>query len=109
VLPFEEIKEAVVFSLSDLLRFGIKEILNKKRIERLCSVEIIWQGSLKKRMEKVAKNGATHVVLFAPEEASRRACIVKNMQTGGQQEVSVADFGNAKIINDKKFEEIFGI
>ncbi len=109
IFPFEEIKESVVFTLAALLRFGIKGILDKKKIERLCSVEIAWQGSLKKRMERAAKNDATHVVLFAPDEAERSACVVKNMQTGEQQEVVVSDFGSSEIINDKKFEEIFGI
>lgn len=109
VLPEENTKELRVFALTDLLRFGIRDVLKEKRIERLCSVEIIWQGNRKKQMEKANKQGATHVVFFSASENDSKVCIIKNMKTSEQQEVMVADFGNSEIINYKKFEEIFGI
>lgn len=109
ILPEESVKELIVFALADLLRFGIRDILREKRIKRLCSIEILWQGSQKKRMEKANKQSATHVILFSVHEAERRVCIVKNMKTSEQQEVPVADFGNSETIHYEKIAEIFGI
>ena len=106
ILPEEDPKvdKILILSLADSLRFCISDILKKEKIKRLCSVEILWQGSQKKKMEKANKQEATHVILFSAHEAERRVYIIKDMKNGEQKEATAADFVNAK-----KLAEIFGI
>jgi len=98
VLPFEEIAASEVFAITSMLRLGLYAVAPDLQLE------IMWQGSLSKRLEKAAKNGATHVVILSPEELKNEVCIVRNMQTRAEQKIPLEDFDD-----DEKLEEIFGI
>lgn len=96
VLPFEEIIESVVHNISTILRFTIADILQKSNSRRPCWVEVLWQGKLSKRMEKAAKQGATHVVILPPEEMAHRACVLQNMDTREKIEVHTNDLSDVQ-------------
>lgn len=85
VLPFEEIPAKVAFSVSSVLRFNLSDVIP------CLQVEIDWQGKLSKRLEKAAKNGASHVVIISPEEEKEGACIIKNMTTREEKKVFFED------------------
>lgn len=94
ILP-EEASEEMAISIAFALRekfFKLKEKI---------SVEIYWQGSLKKRMEKADKNSGNYVVIV-PSDGNNIS--VKDMKTGIQQEYPVGD-----IKNIEKLKEIFNI
>jgi histidyl-tRNA synthetase len=104
VLPFEEISEKLVYRVISSLRYHLAFLLNKISSSKKCSVDIVWLGSIKKRMEKAAKQGATHVIFFAPDEAKNDCCIIKYMKTGTEKKVAFEDLGNLE-----KLKEIFEI
>lgn len=89
ILPYEDIIESVVHNIASVLRGELHDLLEQTMSKRELSVEIAWSGSIKKRMERASKNDATHVVLLPSEEMGRRACVIKDMRTGNQQEVPV--------------------
>jgi len=54
------------------------------------SVETDYQGrSLKAQMKEAGKLGAGHVVIIGEDEVARGVAVVKNMKTGGQDEMAV--------------------
>ena len=79
VMPMEGVAEQRIFSLVSSLRMAAKAG---------SVIEILWNGKLGKRMEKASKQGATHVIILG-EELERGACMLKNMATGEQMEVSL--------------------
>jgi histidyl-tRNA synthetase len=89
ILPFENIKETVVHNIATVLRFTLKSLFDKKITKQKISVEIVWNGSLTKRLAKAAQQEVTHVVLIPEEEVNRRACIIRDMQTRKEKEVSI--------------------
>ncbi len=91
IIPFEEIVPKATFELAGNLRVQLQHLLNKTHLRVPCTVEIAWQGSVKKRMERAAKNEATHVVIVSPDEMSRGTCLIKTMKTGAQEEVPLAE------------------
>ena len=92
IIPFEEIIPENVILYSEQLRNGLQLIKDKSKLKQKISVEIYWQGSDKKRLEKAIKNGATHVVILSPDEEKNGMCIVKNIQTREEQKVLFKDF-----------------
>lgn len=89
LLPFEEIDEQTTFAIADALRFA-----GGGDGASVASVQIMWQGKISKRLEKVAKEAGSHAIIISPDELVRGAVIVKNMQAGTQQEVKIADLKN---------------
>lgn len=53
------------------------------------AIDILWNGTLGKRIGRAAERGASHVILLGGEELKRNACIVKNLNTGEQAEMSL--------------------
>lgn len=103
LLPFEEIEPEKVFSFAYKLRNRFSVIsVSKVTLQRKFSVDIDWNGKLTKRLERAAKNGATHVVILSPDEMSNKMIIIKNMETRNEQKVYIDDL-------DIKIKEIFGI
>ncbi|MEK6746693.1 MAG: histidine--tRNA ligase [Pseudomonadota bacterium] len=99
VIPFEEVDPEIVLDLVGGLRAGLYNNLRKT----IMSVDIDWQGKLSKRLEKAAKNGATHVVIISPDEMKDGMVIVKNMETRNEQKISISG------LSIEKLKEIFGI
>jgi histidyl-tRNA synthetase len=53
--------------------------------------EMAYRGNLKRRMERANKAGAQTAVILGPEEAARGVAQVKNLRTGEQAEVPLAE------------------
>ncbi|MEQ1790052.1 MAG: His/Gly/Thr/Pro-type tRNA ligase C-terminal domain-containing protein, partial [Rickettsiales bacterium] len=81
-----------------VLRFNLSDVLP------YLQVEILWHGKLAKRLEKAAKNGASHVVILSPDEEKEGACIVKNMATREEKKVFFED-----LMNEETLANIFSI
>ena len=98
VLPFEEIKESAVHNIASLLRVKLYEVLQTLHSKRSCSVEILWQGKLAKRIERAAKQGATHLVILPPEEmsASTPSFILQDMKTREKLTVPVSELSDGQ-------------
>jgi histidyl-tRNA synthetase len=97
VLPAEEIPASEVFAITSMLRFSLYDVFADLQLE------ILWQGSLAKRIEKSAKNAANYVIILSPEDIKNEVCIVRNLQTRKEKRALFEDFEDeAKII------EIFG-
>lgn len=92
ILP-EESEETIVYTLATIVRSGLQEILCNEATNKKLSVEILWQGNLKKRMEKANKQAATHVILVRGNNYE-----IKNMATGEQMSISPAEFENRENI-----------
>ncbi len=98
ILP-EEVSENTVYSLATTLRGMLQEILRQEAVKEKLSVEILWQGNLKKRMEKANKQSASHVMFVSGNNFE-----VKNMANGKQVAFSIDDFKDRG-----KIKEIFSI
>ena len=57
------------------------------------SVEFGFGGSLKSQMRRAQKLGVPKVVILGENEVQTKKCLVKNMETGDQQEVSWDSLG----------------
>jgi histidyl-tRNA synthetase len=53
--------------------------------------EIGYRGNLKRRMERANRSGARTVVILGEAELARGVAQVKDLASGAQQEVAVAD------------------
>jgi len=104
VIPFEEIGAESTLLITAVLRNELYAHQRSTRIKGNYAVEILWQGNLKKRMERAAQRGATHVLILGPDEVARDACIIKNMKTGEQREVAL-DY----LKDERKLIEILSI
>jgi len=79
VIPIGDVAEAAaVDAVQSLRRAGIR-------------AEIGYRGNLKRRMERANKLGARAAVIIGETEASRGVAQVKNLSTGEQVEVALAD------------------
>jgi len=103
-LPSEDAPKGQVHSIATMIRNIIAAFSRKNKVKGHCSVEILWQGSHKKRMERADKRGATHVITLSKEDIERRVYNLKNMRTGTVQQVNSSD-----IANPEKLIEIFNI
>jgi histidyl-tRNA synthetase len=89
-----EIEKSVVHNIASVVRFTLHDMLLKQRSKLFCSVQTMWQGKLAKRMEKAAKQDATHVIILPTEEMKRRACIIQNMDTRERKEIQVDELSD---------------
>ena len=99
ILPSEGLLNETALFCAEGLRTCLHDLLLSRNIKRFISVEIFWQGNLKKRMERADKRNATQVIMLSPGKIE-----VKNMETGERKEVSIPDFAK-----DEKLIEIFNI
>ena len=105
-MPLEGVQFRVAHVLVENLRIQFYRYFSTNHLKQNCIVEADWHGSLKKRMERASKAGATHVIILAPDELQRGNFKLKYMKTGDQLEATLDDFMNQeKIIslftNDK--------
>jgi histidyl-tRNA synthetase len=62
------------------------------KLRSTVSVETDYQGrSIKAQMKEASKLGAGHVVILGEDEVARGVAVVKNMSTGEQEELPLAD------------------
>src|SRR5258705_12941 len=66
--------------------YGLVRLLEFNQTKHRVSVETLWQGTQKKRMERADKRGATHVLLMLPDGIQ-----LKNMKTGQRQPFDFKD------------------
>ena len=78
VVPLGEAEEAALGVLQSLRAAGIP-------------AEIAYRGNLKRRMERANKAGARAAVLIGPDELARGVVQLKDLATGEQAEVALAD------------------
>ncbi len=77
-----EEEQAAVAALQALRAAGIR-------------AEIGYRGNLKRRMELANKSGARAAVLIGADERARGVAQVKDLGTGAQREVALADLGSS--------------
>ncbi|MDE3038041.1 MAG: histidine--tRNA ligase, partial [Pseudomonadota bacterium] len=104
ILPFEAVLPEATLMIAAILRNELYAHQRKTNLKWKFTVESLWQGNLKKRMERAAQRNADYVIILGPEEVSRDACVVKNMKTGKQEEVSLAN-----LKDENKLIELFNI
>jgi histidyl-tRNA synthetase len=79
VVPMGEAAEAAALNvLQDLRRAGVR-------------AEMAYRGNVKRRMERANRMGARAVVLLGAEELARGVAAVKDLASGTQVEVPLAD------------------
>lgn len=66
------------------------ELTHKLRAAGL-AVDMSYSGNMGKRMKRADKVGATHAIILGSDEVSRGVAQVKNLGTGEQREVAIAD------------------
>jgi histidyl-tRNA synthetase len=104
ILPLEDVPSEWALLLASLLRFNIRELLDKSALKRRCTVEVYWSGSLTKRLSKAAQRGATHAIVFGGEEYQNKTFKVRDMQTR-QEEVT----GFEAFTDNRKIRSLFGM
>jgi histidyl-tRNA synthetase len=83
VIPAGEDAEAEAFALIQTLRSaGIRS-------------EIGYRGNLRRRMERANRGGARAAVILGAEEAARGVAQLKDLVSGEQREVAIADLVTA--------------
>lgn len=103
ILPFEEILPEDVLRVAGGLRGALYGIALDLGHKFNSSVEIDWRGKLTKRLEKAAKDNATHVVILSPEEMNNGMIIIKDMLLRKESKILILD------LTKEKLKEIFGI
>lgn len=98
IIPLEDMDYVEVHYFTGQLRNSISEHLTRSGSRLAVAVEISWQGKLGKRMEKADKVGATHTIILGGEEFKSRTCVVKNMQTGEQEEIELENIFHPQAI-----------
>jgi histidyl-tRNA synthetase len=88
ILPLEEFDRPYAILTTAQVRSLLKDLLSNTNIKQQCTVELLWQGTLKKRMDKAHKRKASHVFILGPDEFFRNVFTIKNMITGNQFEAS---------------------
>jgi histidyl-tRNA synthetase len=101
IIPFEEIGSDFVLLGATSLRLSLASIREENHLKQHFSAEILWHGSVKKRLEKAAQQEATHVIIMPPDEAKQGKCVLKNMKTGVQIEIALDDFTNQTILRER--------
>ncbi|MCE2926185.1 MAG: histidine--tRNA ligase [Rickettsiales bacterium] len=101
IIPFEEIESEFILLGATSLRLSLASIREENHLKQHFSAEILWHGSVKKRLEKAAQLEATHVILMPPDEAKQGKCLLKNMKTGVQIEIALDDFTNKTILRER--------
>lgn len=86
VLPGDEFSKEAAHGFSTNLRSALSIPMMMQRFPAACTVETLWQGNLKKRMERADKRGATHVILLN----EKKIFSLKNMKKGQQQDVEAS-------------------
>jgi histidyl-tRNA synthetase len=104
ILPFEGQESTEVHLIAELLRMTIVTFLHQYPTERKCIVEILWEGTQKKRMERADKRNASHVMILSPEKMKRNAFDIKDMITGVQPQEATMDMFRPQ--NPDKFKNI---
>lgn len=61
--------------------------------------ELETRGSVKKRMERVVKSGASHAILLGDEELARGSVQVRDLALRAQREVAIADL--VRVVSEK--------
>ncbi|NBX03692.1 MAG: histidine--tRNA ligase [Alphaproteobacteria bacterium] len=86
IIPLDGYDKPFAIFTAGTIRLSLRELLNDTKTKRQGAVEVLWQGNLKKRMEKAHQRNASHVFILGPEEFLRGVFIIKNMRTGNQSE-----------------------
>ncbi len=92
LMPMEDVPPEFVHMLAQVIRNRIMFTVYKKRLMglgRQYSVETLWNGKLRKRLEKAAKMKATHAFILGKDELTQGKAALKDMKTGVQTEVSI--------------------
>jgi histidyl-tRNA synthetase len=71
VIPTDDADAKFVYIFSDWLRIRLYDACNMQYVDRKCIVEVLWEGSHKKRMERADKRGATHVFMVEKDGTFR--------------------------------------
>jgi histidyl-tRNA synthetase len=87
LLPLEKIHKKLVLWIASLFRVELGNLMNSSISKRKGIVDILWQGSLKKRMERAVKQGATYVIILGPEEVKRDVILIRDMESRTETEV----------------------
>lgn len=75
ILPLEEAQESIALLLADTLHaHGL-------------TTEILFDGSIKSRMRKANKFGASYVLLIGPDEQQNNEVTIKNMMTRQEERI----------------------
>jgi histidyl-tRNA synthetase len=107
LLPVEDEKVdifAVVHSLAIMLRMNALEFIEKSNTKRQFSVDMMWQGSLKKRLEKAAASNASYVIIIGKDEFDAEKCRIKNMDKRTETLISFEELKTPDFI-----EKLFGL
>ena len=79
IVPLGEAAERrAIGLLAELRRWGI-------------AVDMTYRGNMKKRMQKADSSGAAYALIIGDDELSRDEAIMKNLATGDQQPIPLAD------------------
>ena len=79
VVPLGEMAEAAALALADRLRRGGLR------------VELGFRGNLKRRLEQANRRHARAAIILGADEIARGAVALKDLDSGAQTEVSLAD------------------
>lgn len=87
----ENIVDNMIYKISEGLRSQLHTIMIERRINFPISVEVLWEGDLKKRMERANKKNATHVLI-----ANEQTLALKDMANGEQVTISLNDISDTE-------------
>ena len=59
------------------------------------AVDMAFRGNMKKRMAKASASGARYAIIIGDDELARGEAAVKNLQTGEQRDLALADLSEA--------------
>ena len=83
-------KPVVVVPVGDSMEAAALEVLQALRRAGI-RAETGFRGNLRRRMERANRIGARAAVIVGPEELARGVAQVKNLETGAQSEVPIAE------------------
>ncbi len=107
LLPVEDMEVdifAYVHSLAVMLRMNALQVIEKNNTKRQFSVDMMWQGSLKKRLEKAVASNASYVIIIGKDEFDAEKCRIKNLEKRTETLVPFKELTTPEFI-----EKLFGL
>lgn len=101
LIPDEDVTPGRTHVIATHLRDCLNQIIESRKCRIRASVEILFDGGQKKRLERAHKREGSHVMLLDAEGLKRRECLVRFMKDGTEEHASIGTWEDAKALIDR--------
>jgi len=89
----ERAVDVFVVAITDAERELALDVARARREEGWSATYALSDQSVRKQFSQASQEGARRVVVLGPDEVSRGVAVVRDMETGDEREVELAELG----------------